>query len=142
MFAIPLLGYAQSAIGNINSGALSDDNLAYSVGEIYVVADNPDQTGSGTMGLFQSTTIQILGITEVVKDEIKIYPNPTTDFVYVKLESKTKIDYAEVYDISGKLVLKRKIDSDKIDLRQLKEGNYLLKFNNPELKAIKIIKKP
>ncbi|MBD8082045.1 T9SS type A sorting domain-containing protein [Chryseobacterium caseinilyticum] len=141
MFAIPVLGFSQSAIGSINSGALSGNDLAHSVGEIYVIPSNPDDAASGTMGLLQSTTVQLLGISEAVKDNIKVYPNPTADFIYIKLESKTKVHEFEIYDIAGRIVLKGKIDSEKLDLRHLKEGNYMIKFKNTDIKAIKIIKK-
>ncbi len=142
LFGVPVFGFAQSAIGNINSGAVSADNFTHSVGEIYVIPTDPDQANSGTMGMLYQTVLQVLGVNELQKENLKIYPNPTTDFVYVKLDSKTKIEEAEVYDTAGRLVFKAKLDSDKLDLRNLTPGIYILSFKNPEIKPIKIIKKP
>lgn len=76
------------------------------------------------------------------KETVKIYPNPTADFVYVKLNSKSKIDEVEIYDFAGRLVLKTKLQSDKLDLRTLSQGTYMITFKNPDIKPIKIIKKP
>ena len=142
LFGVPFFGFAQSAIGSINSGAISADNFTHSVGEIYVIPTDPDQANSGTMGIFYQTTLQVLGISELEKDNVKIYPNPTADFVYVKLNSKSKVEGAEIYDLSGKLVLKTKLESDKIDLRNLTQGVYMIVFKNSDIKPIKIIKKP
>lgn len=142
LFGVPVFGFAQSAIGNINSGAVSADNFTHSVGEIYVIPTDPDQANSGTMGMLYQTVLQVLGVNELQKENLKIYPNPTTDFVYVKLDSKTKIEEAEVYDTAGRLVFKAKLESDKLDLRNLNPGIYMLSFKNPEIKPIKIIKKP
>lgn len=139
---IPFLGFAQYAIGNINSGAVSTDNFTHSVGEIYVIPTDPEQSNSGTMGLLYQTVLQVLGVSELEKDNVKIYPNPTADFIYVKLNSKSKIEDIEVYDLSGKLVIKTKLNSEKIDLKNLPLGTYMIVFKNSDIKPIKIIKKP
>ncbi|MBO6185362.1 MAG: hypothetical protein J6O88_11855 [Chryseobacterium sp.] len=90
LFVVPFFGFAQSVIGGINSGAVSADNFNHSVGEIYVIPTDPDKANSGTMGMFYQSVLQVLGVTELEKDNVKIYPNPTADFVYVKLNSNQK----------------------------------------------------
>lgn len=142
LFAVPFFGFAQSVIGNVNSGAVSADNFIQSVGEIYVIPTDPDQNNSGTMGMLYQTVLQVLGVSELEKETVKIYPNPTADFVYVKLNSKSKIDEVEIFDLAGRLVLKTKLQSDQLDLRSLNQGVYMITFKNPDLKPIKIIKKP
>ncbi|MCW3162536.1 T9SS type A sorting domain-containing protein [Chryseobacterium oryctis] len=142
LLAVPFLGFAQSGIGSINSGAVSSDNFSHSVGEIYVIPIDPEQNNSGTMGILYQTVLQVLGVSEVKEETLKVYPNPTTDFVYIKLNSKSKIDEAEIHDTTGRLILKAKIESDKLDLRPLNQGVYFISFKNSDLKPIKIIKKP
>ncbi len=142
LFAVPVFGWAQSVMGNINSGAVSAGNFAHSVGEIYVIPTDPDQAGSGTMGMLYQSVLQILGVSGLEKDQVKVYPNPTADFIYVKLSSKSKIESAEVYDLSGKLVMQSKLESEKLDLRMLPHGIYMVVFKNSDLQPIKIIKKP
>lgn len=138
----PFLGFSQSVIGNVNSGAVSDSNFAHSVGEIYVIPTDENKTNSGTMGMLYQTVLQVLGVSDVVENSYKIYPNPTSDFIFIELQSKTKIQEAEIYDFSGKLVSREKINENKLDLRSLPPGNYLLRFTNEDIKPIKIIKKP
>lgn len=142
LFGVPLFGFAQSAIGSINSGAVSTDGFSHSVGEIYVIPTDPDQASSGTMGLLYQSVLHVLGVSELEKDNVKIYPNPTADFIYVKLSSKSKIEGAEIYDLSGKLVFRTKLDSEQLDLRSLPQGVYMIVFKNSDLKPVKIIKKP
>jgi len=142
LFGVPVFGLAQSVIGNINSGAVSDTNFTHSVGEIYVIPADPDQASSGTMGMYYQSVLKVLGVKELEKDNIKIYPNPTADFVHITLNSNSKIEEAEVYDTAGRLVLKVRLDQEKIDLRSLNPGIYMISFKNPDIKPIKIIKKP
>lgn len=142
LFAVPVFGFSQSVMGNINSGAVSADGFMHSVGEIYVIPNDPDKANSGTMGILYQSVLQVLGILELEKNHVKIYPNPTTDFIYVKLSSKLKIEEASVYDLSGKLILQAKLESDKLNLRSLPQGIYMVIFKNSDLKPIKIIKKP
>ncbi|MCT2406370.1 T9SS type A sorting domain-containing protein [Chryseobacterium antibioticum] len=142
LFGVPVFGFAQSVIGNVNSGAVSDTNFTHSVGEIYVIPTDPDQANSGTMGMYYQSVLKVLGVKELEKDHVKIYPNPTADFVHITLNSTSKIEDAEVYDTAGRLVLKAKLDSGKLDLRSLNSGVYMISFKNPDLKPIKIIKKP
>lgn len=142
LFGVPVFGFAQSVIGNINSGAVSDANFGHSVGEIYVIPTDPDQANSGTMGMLFQTVLQVLGVKEIEKEQMKVYPNPTTDFVHITLSSNSKIEEAEIYDTAGRLVLKAKLDSGKLDLRSLNSGIYMISFKNPDIKPIKIIKNP
>jgi hypothetical protein len=142
LFVVPFFGFAQSVIGGINSGAVSADSFNHSVGEIYVIPTDPDKANSGTMGMLYQSVLQVLGVSELEEDSVKIYPNPTADLVYVKLNSRSKIESAEIYDLSGKLVLKTKLESDKIDLRNLPQCVYMIVFKNSDIKPIKIIKKP
>ncbi|REC79964.1 hypothetical protein DRF60_02990 [Chryseobacterium elymi] len=142
LFGVPVFGLAQSVIGNMNSGAVSDTNFTHSVGEIYVIPADPDQANSGTMGMYYQSVLKVLGVKELEKENIKIYPNPTADFVHITLNSNSKIEEAEVYDTAGRLVLKVRLDQGKIDLRSLDSGIYMISFKNPDIKPVKIIKKP
>ncbi|WP_326981559.1 LamG-like jellyroll fold domain-containing protein [Chryseobacterium sp. MYb264] len=84
------------------------------------------------------TTYSTLGVDHIQKTQnnIKVYPNPTTDFV--KLSQKAD---AEVYDLSGKLVGSYK-NAEMLDLSTYQQGIYLLKLSNSKgTHSVKIIKK-
>lgn len=69
---------------------------------------------------------------------LDIHPNPTTDFIFIKNE--TKVQSAQVFDASGKLV-NTKLDGNKLDVRALPKGTYILKVrtenDNASMKFIK-----
>lgn len=73
--------------------------------------------------------------------EIKIYPNPTSDFV--EISSKEKIKSVALYDFSGKLMMTENNFKDKISLSTYPKGVYLMKiiFENGKTETQKIIKK-
>ncbi|GAE63436.1 Por secretion system C-terminal sorting domain-containing protein [Chryseobacterium indologenes] len=142
-FLLSVTFYSQSLIGNINSGGISNNNLMHTVGEIYVVPDDPDQQNSGTLGMLYQTVLDVLGVTEVVvkQDKVIVYPNPTADYVTLQISLKEKPREVSVYDLSGKLIMQKEINNNRIDLSSLLKGVYLLTFKNSDLKSVKIIKK-
>ncbi|ASK31221.1 hypothetical protein CEY12_14415 [Chryseobacterium sp. T16E-39] len=141
-FLVSVSVCSQSLIGGVNSGGVSNENLMHTVGEIYVIPTNPDDQNSGTMGVLYQTVLNVLGVSEIVSDKgVGIYPNPTSGYINFKVSSVTKLDEVSVYDVSGKLVSRQKIVDNRIDLSFLLQGVYILKFNNSELKPVKIIKK-
>lgn len=73
-----------------------------------------------------TTTGTVLGthdISKASKSLVAIYPNPTTDFLSVKSESK--INSISVVDVTGKKV-NVKLDGNKVDVRSLPAGTYLI----------------
>lgn len=81
-------------------------------------------------------------VSDVKREEAKIYPNPAEDIVYV--ESENKISEISIYDMSGKLQQKVPVNSNKAELNvaHLMKGNYLVKIADAKTeKTYKIIKK-
>ncbi len=114
----------------------------HTIGEIYVVPDDPDQQNSGTLGMLYQTVLDVLGVTEVVvkQDKVIVYPNPTADYVTLQISLKENPREVSVYDLSGKLIMQKEINNNRIDLSSLLKGVYLLTFKNSDLKPVKIIK--
>lgn len=99
--------------------------------------NNSDIIGIDTFSVDRTT----LGVTdEVAKNtNISIYPNPATDFVSIKSESK--INNVEVFDVSGRKV-QVKLNDNKLDVRNLNSGTYLITIETKEGKTTeKFIKK-
>ncbi|MBD8081367.1 T9SS type A sorting domain-containing protein [Chryseobacterium caseinilyticum] len=82
----------------------------------------------------------LLSVKDVKKLNIEIYPNPVTDYIYVK--GQGKILSAEVYNTAGQII-KPNFDSEKVDLSGLKTGSYVLKLklNEGSEYTQKILKK-
>ncbi len=63
-----------------------------------------------------------------VKEQVSIYPNPAKEFIYLKNLEKSNLNYAELYDMGGSLVLKKKsIPENQLDIRGFADGLYILK---------------
>ncbi len=75
-----------------------------------------------------------------LKNQISIYPNPATDFIYLKNE-KNATEYT-IVDASGRIVLQNTLRDHKIDISSLTKGNYVLQIMvKNQLLNFKFIKK-
>ncbi len=139
---------AQSAIpatgGNASGGSGS---VSYSVGQM-VYTTNTGTNCSVAQGVQQPFEISVVTGLEEAKGinlSFSAYPNPTTDFLNLKVENydNTNLSY-QLFDISGKLLDTKKLESNKtsIVMNNLVKATYFLKVieNNKEIKTFKIIK--
>lgn len=71
------------------------------------------------------------------KEEINVYPNPTSDFITFN----KKVKEVKIYDSSAKLILQS--NQEKIDLSHLSKGIYIVRvwLENDKMISKKIIKK-
>ncbi len=81
---------------------------------------------------------------DLTESLIMVYPNPTTNVVYLVNNNKSSTKHAsyEVFDLYGTLVMSGKNNTDMIDLSQLTEGSYFLRLENEKwshtLKLLKL----
>lgn len=97
---------------------------------------NDEQSSTVSVDNFVETVSTVLSTEELSKNKITLYPNPAADFVMIS--GNIELEYS-VYSLNGQLLKSGKSSNKKIDLRDLKKGNYIVKLNNQ--KAIQIIKK-
>ncbi|REC76801.1 hypothetical protein DRF60_12985 [Chryseobacterium elymi] len=60
-------------------------------------------------------------------DDIKLYPNPVDDILYINTEKEMKY---KIYDMSGVLVKSGRFEDNRINISNLKEGVYIIQLNN------------
>ena len=118
-------------VGNLNSGQYT------------FKLDVPDavfnqQQGYIPVSLYFQAKTELLSITNVRTTDVKIYPNPASDFV--ELETKEAIDKVEIYGINGELILSS--STKRTEIKSLKNGVYILKatLKNGQKFSHKIIK--
>jgi len=119
---------------------------SYSVGQV-VYTTNTGTNGSVAQGVQQpyeiSTTV---GINETtINLELSVYPNPTTDYIQLKVESeKVKSLTFQLIDLQGKVITNKKITASNttIKMEELPKAIYFLNVtkNNQVIKTFKIIK--
>ncbi len=116
----------------INPNTLIDSN------HFYAYADNTPLPDGKASNSFDKTNKEIIENTIVDKD-YRIYPNPTGDFI--NIETKNKITKVEIYNLLNKSFSPIYKDN-QVDVRNLAQGNYILKiYSNSGEKAIHFIKK-
>jgi hypothetical protein len=77
---------------------------------------------------------------ELSNFEFSIYPNPVANVLHVKGENISKITKAQIYDITGKLILefeKPFVFKNNIDVSELSSGLYFIKIGDFSEKFIK-----
>tara|TARA_B110000003_G_C16532195_1_gene489344 strand:+ start:163 stop:627 length:465 start_codon:yes stop_codon:yes gene_type:complete len=141
----PMIGFGQILSPSvIGSAGASFNNSTFST----------DLTvGEVTIETFNNITILTQGFHQVIEDinidivnlnlNIKVYPNPTSNFLIIELEQNVNADLF-VYDINGKLVIKDKLNKEQqkqLDFSFLNQGNYLLHINIADHQSVYQINK-
>ncbi len=71
--------------------------------------------------------------------DIIAYPNPVKEFL--NFETELTISKVEIYDIAGRILCSKSVHENKIDMSELKVGNYILKlYTEKGIMNTKIIK--
>ena len=152
--AILFLGYipevmkAQEAIPATGGSASGNGGTAsYTVGQV-VFTTNSGTIGSVAQGVQQPFEISVVTVIEEAKDislNFMVYPNPTTDFLIIKIKGEVKTQFfASLFDINGKLLEDIKVEGNEtiIEMGKLLPETYFLKITNDNklLKTFKIVK--
>ncbi len=119
--------------------------VSWTIGEP-ITATVSDGTTTLTQG-FHQTKLTVTAVNEIqVPDvKIKVYPNPTSDFVMMHLNKTVEKTTYLLFDITGKLIQQKNMESTdtKIDLNGVANGSYILKLKGGQrpLQTFKIIKR-
>ncbi|MBL7880885.1 MAG: endonuclease [Chryseobacterium gambrini] len=124
-----------------STAAVTISNINIS-GNIVISIVNPVTDNRIAIDDLSWTCFSTLATAEVSKDksQFTIYPNPVkNNELFVKGENLNKISKAQIYDLSGKLI--ETIEnpfrtSNKIHLKGLAKGNYILKTGSSSAKFI------
>jgi hypothetical protein len=134
-----------SAAGGNATG--SGGSASYTVGQVVYTA----QTGSGgsvSQGVQLPYEISVVTAADVLRNvnlSYSVYPNPTTDYLTLKIDGINIEKYnAALFDIKGKQLFTIKLEDNEtnIPMQNYTPTIYFLKvtYNNKEVKTFKIIK--
>lgn len=137
--------HAQESINATGDDATGNGGSAsYSVGQV-VYNTNIGSSGSVAQGVQQAFEIYTLGVEDVENILLTAYPNPTTDYLTLEMNTLTYSDVTyQLFDIHGRLLRTRQIKDNRtqIAMGNLPVATYFVKVNqeNNEIKTFKIIK--
>jgi len=134
-----------NATGGDASG--SGGSASYSVGQVVYNA-NTGTNGSVAEGVQQPYEISVVTGLEEAKGinlSVSAYPNPTTDYLQLKVESEKLKDLSyQLYDMQGKLLQSEKMTGSQtsIVMSNLVPSTYFVRVisGNQSIKEFKIIK--
>lgn len=113
--------------------------------DVYVVAVCAISPITRSNELKETIVVNSVGMDEVSKTSVKVYPNPTTDILTVNLENLNgEAAQITLMDLTGKQLFSQKTQNSVIDfsLANVVNGVYLLKIESPSItKTVKLIKK-
>ena len=154
LYVILLLGLglktvnAQVTVTSLGGNAASSSGTAsYSVGQL-VFNTTSGSTGSVSQGVQQPYEISVvLGLEETIGINLNLnaYPNPTTDFITLKVNNgvSTELSY-QIFDINGRILANKEVSGNEtnIDLGKFTAATYFLRVfqNKKQVKTFKIIK--
>lgn len=129
-------------MGNVNNGDTGVTGGSMIAGQPYAVIN--DTSGAWSLGTLDGTYtfegLCSLSVDEFSLDAISIYPNPTTEKVTIDANPSIQINNIELYDITGKLVLKKE-NSSSVSLSELHSGIYMMRIKTDNgLVTRKIVK--
>jgi hypothetical protein len=133
-----------SSGGNASGGGGS---VSYTVGQV-AYTSNKSSTGTVSQGVQQPYEILVVtGLEEAngINLEFSVYPNPTTDFLKLKVENYILENLIyQLYDANGSLIQNGKIMGKETVIKtgDLTPAAYYLRIsdNEKEIKTFKIIK--
>lgn len=83
---------------------------------------------------------ETLATSENIKTTISVYPNPTSDILYIS--SNYEVSAIQLYDSSGTMIFERKKNAKSVNISQLPIGVYYLRaFTSEGILTSKVIKK-
>ncbi len=116
-----------------NSVSITGDALSVTDAGIFI--------GTHNSGLWKYSMLPS-GINTQSKslEKVQIFPNPSSEFI--DFSSDRKIEYYNILDISGKMVQHGKYENQKIEIRKLPRGIYIVKIllENNSLSIEKFVK--
>ncbi|MCZ4696427.1 T9SS C-terminal target domain-containing protein [Ancylomarina euxinus] len=101
------------------------ENSTYNIREATITVSG---TGVEAQTVHVTQSDIVTGIADFENENFTIYPNPVSDILYLNAITDNVI--VTIADLSGRILLNKKIINNKIDIRNLQKGVYMIRVNN------------
>lgn len=128
--------YISAEYTNANTLMMTFDHFAGTGNPSYGPPENPRQLHYAT------STVTNLSTENILKEELKVYPNPTSSFVNIDAKNLTNVTI-QILDIDGRVLSTQKLSkTNQQDVSSLSPGVYVLKIISDQgTKTVKLLKK-
>lgn len=99
--------------------------------DIYFDYNLPIKTNTAYSRLGDLKTTTKLVHTSISNEQMTIYPNPTTEVIFVTLKNKSHDAYLKIFDVLGNNVFEQTLTTESTEIRvsQLPTGIYIVEVN-------------
>ena len=139
LFSINTNGTGFSVLYDFNNlsglnGAGPQGYVIYSDGVLYGTTSGGGVNSNGVIFQYGGITTNVNDIP--LASEYYIFPNPSSDFIFIK-NADNIFKNVKIVDISGRTLIEDKIIDEQINISSLASGIYILKIENSSFKFIK-----
>ena len=124
---------------SVISGATNQRYIPSQDGEYAV-----EVTESGCVDTSNCVIVALSSVEDFDDNQIRIYPNPTSDMIQIMMENSQPIDGFSVYDVLGKeyeVKLTKLQNRYEVNLKDLPSGTYVLVIDSKGKQIIRQIQK-
>lgn len=136
--AVTMVSAQEVVSSNGDTKSAAGHEVSWTVGEA-VIETLIGSTNTLTQGFHQSR-LTVTAVTDLLYPgiEIKVFPNPTQEFITIRFSEYIEDTRYSIYDLRGKLIENKLISSadTEIDLKKYASGQYILKLTNKSRQAI------
>ncbi|HMI06598.1 MAG TPA: FG-GAP-like repeat-containing protein, partial [Flavobacterium sp.] len=88
---------------------------------------------SSNQNLFVLEGSSVLGVDQMTNSDFSVFPNPTSDVLNIKSSNNAaNITNAQVFDLSGRVVLSSDASNNTVDVKSLSTGSYIISLKDAE----------
>lgn len=124
-------------VGSLNANHCSRDASGRKINDPY---PTPFPSGGFDLDAVGLMYIRPVGLIERDITEVRLYPNPVNDQLFLDVEERSRLTY-RIYDMSGKLKLEGNVTNKNIMLEKLSSGSYIIQFEQNGIPFTKKIMK-
>ena len=150
LIIILLIGVTISAQEVVSSGGETQSAAGYEIS--WTIGEPVIETFTGSSNIltqgFHQSKLTVTPITEFLKSnvELKVFPNPTNDFVLIQFNELIENSGYTLFSLTGKVLESKLITSTetRLNLKNYASGQYILKLtknSTQPLQTFKIIKR-
>ena len=111
----------------INDGGENDDSYLMSAACNITTPTTTSAIGFADNQYVMNVVGNVLSVDEFDMNQISVTPNPTTEFINIDIPNNSGNFVSELFDITGKQVLKRE-NLETLNVSQLRSGIYILRI--------------
>jgi hypothetical protein len=116
--------------------------FALKAGEFHIYTSTPLPKPQDNLVPWKALDATVLATENEIADDIKVYPNPSNDFIYIEIPAFSKGTFAlKINDLVGKLLFENELKAGQktysLDIQKLPKGTYFINAEQGEKRFVK-----